>query len=148
MAHGHNSAERHLQWTVMVPRLEQLAKTTRSCKEIADALNEEFNENLTRMCIVGKIRRLNLRPKQKQPPPKPPLKPPPMVAPAMPVNHGLFAPLAGCHPVEIMALQHQHCRWPIDTDHGVMYCGVPRNETAYCVTHARIARHGSHRGEW
>jgi hypothetical protein len=144
MAHGHNAAERHLQWAVMVPRLEQLAKTSRSCREIAETLNEEFGENLSRMCVVGKINRLNLRPKQKQPPPKPP----PTVAPAMPVNRGLFAPLAGCHPVEIMALQHQHCRWPIDTAEGTWYCAAPRGEYAYCPTHARMAYHGSHRGEW
>ena len=47
------------------------------------------------------------------------------------------------HEVDLMSLEHQHCRWPREkagAPGGFVYCGQPRSDvSAYCPDHNIIA---------
>ena len=42
-------------------------------------------------------------------------------------------------PVTMMQLTDQHCRYPIDTPTGILFCGrVPDGKPPYCQAHAKL----------
>lgn len=42
-------------------------------------------------------------------------------------------------PVALLDLERHHCRWPIEHDGVVMFCGADKHTGAYCARHAALA---------
>lgn len=50
-------------------------------------------------------------------------------------------PLAGAKPVKLVDLTSRSCRWPLDTEKGVLYCGcdTPKAGMSYCPSHQAVS---------
>ncbi len=42
-------------------------------------------------------------------------------------------------PVALVDLRNRHCRWPVDVDGTVMFCGADKHTGSFCEGHARLA---------
>jgi GcrA cell cycle regulator len=142
-----------LAWTdTKIELLRVLWSQPLSARKIAD----ELGEGITRCAVIGKAHRLGLQGREarmhsdvhreKQ---KPVPAPVPAPAPAPAPSVLAFAPGLVClkhvrcvgeRLLTLMELQHEDCRWPIDTDEGVRYCGRQQcGIGSYCQAHARRA---------
>jgi hypothetical protein len=122
-----------------------------SAAQIATELSEDGRYPVTRSAVIGKANRLQLpgrQPRSHAPytPRKRQVKtpqPPKLVSksddrPSLPSME--IAPLPNVPPVELVDLEHNHCRYPVGSSEmsGLMlYCGASRYEAfPYCEHHA------------
>lgn len=54
-----------------------------------------------------------------------------------------FKPLPNCEPIGLMDLGEKSCRWPIDGEEGLLYCGAQKSSKAYCGQHFQLSIGGA-----
>lgn len=50
-----------------------------------------------------------------------------------------WKPLKGITPISIIELTIDTCRFPVNTEDGIMYCGGQVAHKVYCAAHHRVA---------
>jgi len=134
-----------INWTDdKVKKLEKLWLDGISAASIA----KQFGEGCTRNAVLGKAHRLALPPRfiaNAKPRSCVRLLETPPRAAREPVARQKPKPASeiNFHEVDIMALEHQHCRWPRNKPGalgGFVYCGQQRSDvSAYCPEHNLLA---------
>lgn len=138
-----------------------VAKADFSADGIASILNKQFNLNLTRNAVIGKVNRLglclrgrgrsNIADRPRRPPierkayrvmttklaPLPPPKPEPVIIAVV------DSAALGTGLISIFDLKPTSCRWPHGNATPFLYCGqsVCNNDPneSYCLGHAQLA---------
>lgn len=147
-----------------VARMCALLEAGRSAREIADALSCEFNVEISRCAVIGKVSRMNKtataklqlhgqsKPYGDKAKPKPAraqraaavvTRPPTArekIAAAFAA--GAVSQMA-CEPVTFEELRDRHCRWPIDGEDAMRYCGNQKIIGCYCIMHYQLSIKGA-----
>jgi GcrA cell cycle regulator len=136
-----------------IPRLKELWNEGLSCSQVAAVLREEFKVTISRNAVIGKIHRLGIQARSRNP--KVVIRPRPVVAskpkpsaPKAPRRRApvpvpieqFFAP-AREGGVSLLELEYHHCRWiegnPSDER---PYCGASRIVgRSYCPHHNELS---------